>query len=313
MNSYREPMNLTVRHLQMLVAAADLGSFSRAAEQMGISQPAFSEGIRKIEEEVGCRLFNRTTRSFDLTADGRHIVATARELVRDFKLALESIRTGAGSRGRISVAALPSVVASVMPRALRQFAERFPQVDVVIHDVLQERAVAMVLDGIADIGVATSMAKLEGLRFAEVAPDEFLAVFAAGHKLLSRTRVRWRDLAEFPFVALSGLSSIRRVTDAAFLNAEASPVIRCDVEQILSAIALVEADHGVTALPSIARGMFLGRNVAVRPLIDPVGHRRIGIVTLARRQRSPAVLYMAGVLEDCIRTVLAGPLADPGA
>ena len=130
MNSYNEPMNLTVRHLQMLVAAADLGSFSRAAERMRISQPALSEAIRKIEEEIGGRLFDRTTRSLKLTVDGRHIVATARDLVRDFKIALDSIHPGAGSKGPLSIAALPSIVAGVLPFALERFAKQYPDVEV---------------------------------------------------------------------------------------------------------------------------------------------------------------------------------------
>ncbi len=288
----------------MLVAAADLGSFSRAAEHMGISQPAFSEAIRRIEEEVGCRLFNRTTRSLDLTADGRRIVVTARELVRDFKLALETIRADAAGRGRISVAALPSVVASVMPMVLTRFSERFPEVDIAIHDVQQERAVAMVQDGVADIGVTTPMANLDGLSFAEIAPDQFLAVLAASHALRSKARIRWKELAAYPFIALTGLSSIRRVTDGAFINAGVAPRYRCEVEQILSAVALVEVDYGVTVLPSIACAMFRDRNVVMRPMTDPPGQRRIGVITLANRRLSAAGLYMTDVLKECMKGIL---------
>jgi DNA-binding transcriptional LysR family regulator len=69
----------------------------------GISQPAFSEAIRRIREELGVRLFNRTTRSLELTGDGRRILATARELVRDFKLALETIRADAAGRRSVHV------------------------------------------------------------------------------------------------------------------------------------------------------------------------------------------------------------------
>lgn len=310
MNSYIGPINLTIRHLQMLVAAADLGSFSRAAEHMGISQPAFSEGIRNIEEQIGCRLFDRTTRSLELTADGRRIVATARELVRDFKIAIEGIRFGGSNRGPISIAALPSVVAGVMPSALTRFADQFPDIEVVIHDVPQERALAMVRDGIADIGMVNAVAKDDSLRFTDVAPDPFLAVFAKHHKLRTKNRVRWKDLADFPFIALTGLSSIRRVTDAAFVNADVTPKLRCEVEQILSAIALVEADFGVTVLPSISRSMFHARNVAVRPLVEPSSHRRLGIVTLARRRLSPTIRVMIDVLESSMKSALRSKIAD---
>ena len=308
MNSYNEPMNLTVRHLQILVAAADLGSFSRGAERMGISQPAFSEAIRKIEEEIGCRLFDRTTRSLKMTVDGRNIVATARDLVRDFKIALESIRPGAGLKGPLSIAALPSIVAGVLPFALTRFNEQYPDVEVTIHDVPLARALTMVLDGVADIGISTDAVGHEGLRFTEVATDQFFAVVSKRHSLQSKTQVRWKDLAAFPFIAMTGLSSICGVTDAAFIKADATPKKGCEVEQILSAVALVEGGYGVTALPSLARAMFKGRNVAVRPLVDPVGYRRVGIVTLAHRKFLPAGSFMLELLEESLKAVLNKPL-----
>lgn len=305
MHSSDDPINLTVRHFQMLTAAADLGSFSRAAERLGISQPALSEGIRKIETELGCRVFDRTTRSLALTADGRRIVATARELVRDYRLGLEKIRSeGSEGRGSLSVAALPSIVSSVMPTALRRFAARFPDVDVAIHDVPHERATALVVDGLADIGLTIASPKRDQLRFHELGPDPFQVVVAKDHPLQAKDRIRWKDLAEYPFVAMTGLSSIRRVTDAAFVSAEISPKVRCEVEQIPSALALVESGYGVTALPSLAFAMFRARDVFVRPLIAPVRHRRIGLIALAHRRMSASSSYMAEILEKELKLVL---------
>jgi LysR family carnitine catabolism transcriptional activator len=302
-------MNLTVRHLEILAAAADLGSFSRGAERMRISQPAFSEAIRKIEEEIGCRLFDRTTRSLKLTVDGRNIVATARELVRDFRIALDNIRPGADLRGPLSIAGLPSIVAGVLPLVLTRFNVLYPEVEVRIHDVPLARALNMVLDGTADIGLSTDAVGHDGLRFTEIGTDQFFAVVSKRHILQSKAAVRWKDLAEFPFVAMTGLSSIRGVTDAAFIKADVTPKKGCEVEQILSAVALVEGGYGVTALPSLTRAMFKGRNVAVRPLLDPVGHRRIGIVTLARRKFPQAGNAMLELLEESLKTALDKPLS----
>jgi LysR family carnitine catabolism transcriptional activator len=207
----------------------------------------------------------------------------------------------------MSIAALPSIVAGVLPLALERFAKQYPDVEVTIHDVPLARALTMVLDGVADIGISTDAVGHEGLRFTEVATDQFFAVVAKRHSLQSKAQVRWKDLAAFPFIALTGLSSIRRVTDAAFIKADVTPK-GCEVEQILSAVALVEGGYGVTALPSLARAMFKGRNVAVRPLVDPVGHRRVGIVTLAHRKFSPAGSFMLELLEESLKAVLNKPL-----
>ena len=166
----------------------------------------------------------------------------------------------------------------------------------------------MVIDGVADIGISTDAVGREGLRFTEVATDQFFAVVAKRHTLQSRAQIRWKDLAAFPFIAMTGLSSIRHVTDAAFIKADVTPKLGCEVEQILSAVALVEGGYGVTALPSLARAMFKGRNVAVRPLVDPVGHRRVGMVALAHRKFSPAGSFMIELLEESLKVVLNKPL-----
>jgi LysR family carnitine catabolism transcriptional activator len=297
-------MDLTIRHLQMLVAAADLRSFSRAAEQIGISQPAFSEAIRRIEEEIGVRVFHRTTRHLELTPDGRRIITTAQDVVRDFKLALETIRADAAGHGRISVAVLPSLVAAVMPAVLTRFSIQFPNVDVAIHDIQQERIIGMVQDGLADIGIGTQMGARDGLRFSEIGADPFVAVVPPDHPLAAQELVTWQVLASYPFIALTGLSSIRHVADAAFVNADTIPRQRCEVEQILSAVALVEAGYGVTALPASACIMFRGRDVVLRPISNPSSQRRIGLVMLGNRRLTPATSALIEVLRGCLKDLL---------
>src|SRR5262245_7984303 len=129
-------MNLTHRQFEVLIAAADADSFSAAAQRLGISQPSLSESIRRIERELGIRLFDRTTRSVKLSAEGRHVVAVAREIVRDFRRALERLAAHTQeAQGRITVAALPSVACAALPAALGDLRREHPAVEVVIHDV----------------------------------------------------------------------------------------------------------------------------------------------------------------------------------
>src|SRR4029079_10807305 len=102
--------SLTYRQFEILIAAAESESFSAAAHRLGISQPSLSESIRRIEREIGARLFERTTRSLKLTDQGRAAAAVAREAVRDFKRALERLASSTRERqGRITIAALPSI------------------------------------------------------------------------------------------------------------------------------------------------------------------------------------------------------------
>jgi len=298
-------MNLTVRQLETLLAAAEAETFSAAAQRLGISQPALSETIRRLEAETGLLLFERTTRSLALTADGRHAVAVAREAVRDFHAALGSLADRAqGKRGRVTIAALPSVACAVLPAAVRGFRREFPGIEVTVLDVLHERAVAFVADGIADLALTTRPGRLEGLSFAPLGSDGFLLVCPKRHPLLRTKQVAWRDLAAHPFVALARTSSVRRLSDAAFINCGTPVDPAYEVEQIPSAAALVEAGLGVTALPALTLAMIKGRGLATRPLVEPVMRRPIGLLSRPERASSRPMDGLVRQLErSCERSL----------
>ncbi len=294
-------MNLTHRQFEVLIAAAETESFSAAAQRLGISQPSLSESIRRIEREMGVRLFERTTRSMKLTPEGVHAASVAREIVRDFKRALDRLASRGNDRhSRISIAALPSIAGAVLPAAINAFRREHSGVDLALHDIQHERALALVIDGTADVAVTLKPAAHDDLTFTGIGSDIAHLVCRADDPLARQKSVRWRDLSGRPFIGFTQISSVRRITDAAFVHAEIAIEPRYLVEQIPTAVALVEAGLGVTALPSLTFSMFKGRNLAVRPLVQPHLRRNVGFVTFAGR-RLPA---FTDVLMQAIRREL---------
>jgi len=298
-------MNLTLRQMEILVAAADAVTFSTAAVRLGISQPSLSESIKRIERELGLAVFERTTRSLRLTEGGRRAAGIAREVVQDFHRALERLSAGT-SPGRIAVAALPSIACAAMPRALAAFSRAHPAVDVELHDVQHERAMALLRDGMADIAVTLKPAPAEDLAFDGIAFDTAYLVCRRDHELARRKRVRWADLAGHPFVGITRISSVRRLTDAAFVYGDLAVEPRYEVEQVPSAIALVEAGLGVTALPSLTFAMFKGRDLAVRPLSHPAMRRHVGFVTRRQRQLPAFAVDLKNAIREHIDRALKG-------
>jgi LysR family carnitine catabolism transcriptional activator len=297
-------MYLTIRQLEILAAAAEADTFTAAAIRLGISQPSLSESIRRIETELGVRLFDRTTRSLVLTADGRHAAGIAREAVRDFRLALDSIGHRAqGRRGRITIAALPSIACAVLPAAVREFLSHFPGIEVHVQDVLHERAVSAVADGIADLALTIRPGRLENLHFEEMGSDTLQLVCRGDHPLSSRRQVDWRDLADYPFVALARTSSVRRLTDAAFVNKAVAIEPTYELEQIPSVAALVDAGLGITVLPALTLAMFKGTDLVARPLSKPTMRRHIGTVTLANRPQTEPFTALLGDLRRSFNRV----------
>jgi LysR family transcriptional regulator, carnitine catabolism transcriptional activator len=300
-------MKLTFRQFEILLAAAEAESFSDAAQRLKISQPSLSESIRRIEQELGARLFDRTTRSLRLTAHGRHAATVAREAVRDFRRSLDRLAQ-AGRQERITVAALPSIVCSVLPVALQAFARDRSAVDIGLHDVQHERAVGLVMDGVADIAVTIKPAQREDLHFQEVTSDLAHLVCRKDDPLARRKQVRWQELDGRPFIGITRTSSVRRLTDAAFVQAETALAPRFELEQILSAIAMVEAGFGITALPSFTFAMFKGRDLVVRPLVEPRVRRNVGFVTHAARTLPPhAEALMRAIRASLLRVTKSAP------
>ena len=298
-------MNLTMRQFEILATAVDAATFSAAAKVAGISQPALSEAIRRIESALNQTLFERTTRSLRLTDAGRRAGAIAREAVQDFRRASERMAASTdGSRGRVALAALPSIACAALPRALALFARDYPDVDIELHDVQHERAMTLVRDGIVDVAVTLKPGRTAGLKFEGVTSDTAHLVCPRNHALARHKTVRWRDLANYPFIGITRISSVRRLTDAAFVHGAVAMEPRYEVEQVPSAIALVEAGLGVTALPSLTFAMFKGRNLAMRPLIEPVMRRNVGFVT---RDQRPLPAF-AETLKQAIREQLKNEL-----
>lgn len=280
-------MKLTFRQLEVFAATSRAPSFSEAAKRLGVAQPSVSAAVRKIESDLGVRLFDRTTRSLKLTPEGRALAAVAEDLVRDVETALESIgqRLG-GRRGRIAIAALPSIAASLLPDVLRDFAHDFPGIEIGVWDVLHDRAVSMLHDGVVDFAVTTQPASFAGLRFETLGSDEFHLVCRPDHPLAGQGSISWRNLAKYPFVAMAPTTSVRRFTDAAFMDNGLVIQPRYEVEQVPSAAALVAAGLGITALPILAMALFDKSRLASRPLRAPAIRRSIGILTVEDRPLS---------------------------
>lgn len=295
-------INLSLRQLEIFAATAKAGNFSAAARTLSLSQPALSIAIAKIEAELKLQLFERSGRGVALTADGRHLAAVAEDLLRDVKLSLQAVAArSSGLHARLTIAVLPSIATSVLPRALSALQKRYPLVDIAICDVMHDRAVRMVADGIADFAVTTRIAESDALSYEEIGADEVHLVCRRDHALgKARTPLPWSALRGHAFVAMAGSTSVRRLADAVLLQADFATQPRYEVEQIASAIALVSAGLGVTALPALTFTMFSNRNLVTRRLKEPYLHRQLGFLTLKGRRLTTVAEEFRGAIRTAM-------------
>src|SRR5688572_32817227 len=167
-------MNLGLRELHAFLVLAEQRSFTRAAALCHLSQPAFSALVRALEHTVGARLFDRTTRSVELTAEGRVLIEPARRMLRDADAMLADVRDHAARRrGRVAIALLPSLAAGWLPPLLADFHARHPGIELDVADVLSHACIERVRGGSADFAIASTRADSAELVTEDFCSDRF--------------------------------------------------------------------------------------------------------------------------------------------
>src|SRR5690349_19354083 len=137
-------MNISLRQLRAFVSVGRLASFTRAAEALNATQPALSAQIRELEEALGVKLFDRSTRSVALTQAGEDLMPSVDTVLADLTSVVERARDVAKRNvGRVTIAALPSLAATLVPAVIARMRDEHPGIVIVVRDALAERAVAL--------------------------------------------------------------------------------------------------------------------------------------------------------------------------
>lgn len=282
-------INFDLNDLQAFRAVAELGSFRKAAEAVSISQPALSRRIDKLEEALGVRLFERTTRSVALTTVGRVFAQSAEQLLDDLDVALLGIRDVSSSRlGHVTIACVPSVAYYFLPNVIANYRRRFPRIRVRLLDASANEVLGAVISGEADFGVSFIGSQEPEIEFKLLLQDRFVAACRRDHPLASKKRVTWSELYEHEYVSVGKTSGNRLLLDQALSAVAPSAPSVCETRHVTTMLGLVEAGLGVAAVPSMAMPGANHPILTSVPLVDPVVKRRVGIVRRRGRQLTPA-------------------------
>ena len=264
---------MNLMHWRLVVAVADHGNITRAAERVGMTQSGASQALALMEETLGVQLFSRESRQTLPTAIGLPVIEQARLMLG----ALETIRQTVDSvrpmlRGTIRLASFPMVLASFLPPLLRQFNRLYPGIEVVALEVSDDEVETLLAAGLVDVGVVLNPAPERNA--GPLGRDEWVAVVPAGHPLALRgieQGVSLQELTALPFVLATGGCS----TNARSLAAEAGlqlEDVRVEVREWSSAFTLVRENLGVTLVPEMTlpaerQGL---RVIALQPRIERV-------------------------------------------
>ena len=296
-------MDVSIRQARALVSVVRLGSFTRAARALGVSQPTLTVQLRGLEEALGLSLLDRGVRGSVPTAEGLRLAEAFGRLVGDFDLLVTEAREVAGRRaGLVRLAALPSVGTTVLPEALARLAAASPGIRVLIRDAVAHRIAALVKAGEVELAIGTDMGPEPELQAEPLLRDRMVAVLPASHPLCRAGTLSPAAVAAEALILTDPQSSVRMLVDRAFAARGLSAVPRYEVTYMSTAIGLVRAGLGVAVLPSSAVGANLGPAMRAAPIDAPELEREVLLIRRAGRSLSPA----AQALADALRAVVGG-------
>jgi DNA-binding transcriptional LysR family regulator len=291
-------MKFNLSDLEAFVAVADLASFRRAAEAVHLSQPALSRRVGKLEEALGVRLFDRTTRTVSLTAVGREFAGKARSLLDELEHSLLALGDVAATRaGEVTVACVPSAVYYYLPAVIRRYHERFPRVRVRIIDDSANTVLAAVTRGEADFGLNFIGTQDPDIDFEPILREPFVAACRRDHPLARKRHVTWAELGAHDFMTVSKTSGNRLLIDLALAELAERPRWFYEVRHVSTLLGLVEAGLGVAAVPRLAMPPAGHATLVTVPLVAPVVTRTLGLIRRHGRTLSPAARELYTLLE----------------
>lgn len=292
-------MNIGVRHLRAVVAVADRASFSAAANDLLVAQSALSRTVLDVEHRVGTKLFERTTRSVRLTRDGEEFVVLARQVLAEFDGAMAHFGGYlSGARGSVSVAALPSLAATLLPQVLAAFRSASPEVTISVADALSGEVLDQVVSGKVDMAVTVALEVPPRLQSTRIATDRFACVFPEGHPYSERRRLTWADLEGEPFVAFDRASSIRDYADRTLDDLGITTGPMTEARNIGAVAGLVAAGLGVSVVPGLVLPMMRFAGVRHRVLGNPVVDRDIRLIRDPLRPMAPAAAGLVTIFDQ---------------
>lgn len=272
---------MEIRQLRAAIMIARRLSFTAAAEELAVAQPALSQQIAALERELGVRLFERTNRRVALTDAGRAFVARAARIIADLEAAAEEMTAYAGGlRGRVLVGTYQSFSEHLLPKLLGRFHAEQPGIEVAMREGMADELLARLAAGTIDVFVG----HLAGARLAPdfrsepLYEDELVVAVAARHPLALRSNVRIDELRDEPFVIFRPGSASTHLLNQLAHEAGFEPRVAFESEDSLTVRSLVAEGLGIALYPRMI-GNTPGPNVALLSVVPQRIMRTMSLVT----------------------------------
>lgn len=266
--------------VEAFLAVAERGSFHGAAERLNLSQAALSHRMKRLEHDLGVRLFLRSTRRVALTPAGLELLPKARLMIETLSDAYESLRAQGRDRpSRLVIGCLPTIATYCLPRVLKTFSDRHPGLDVHVRDVSAGEIAELVQTGEAEFGVTVVSANRWDLETKALMREPYVLLCPRRHPLARRASVGWRELEGVPLVRISARAANRAIIDDALGARREFMRWAYEAQHVATAASMVIAGLALTVVPRLAFDAANSRELAAVPIVNPAVARTVGVVT----------------------------------
>ena len=244
---------LAIRHLRYFLAVAEAGSFSRAADRLGISQPSVSQQMRDLEASLRVSLFQRRGKRILLTPSGLIFQQHARAVLRQLETFLEDLNHGSEElRGSLHLGVIPALNVPLVPELLGLFSAAHPGVSLVVEEISSTEIETALEEGRMDVGLGFLTRHSPNLHYEPLCGDEFALIVPEGHRWAKRRIVDLADLHQERLVQLPDSFVMRRMTDEICRKHQVRPRTVAEINSIETLLRSLAPLHSATLIPKIA-------------------------------------------------------------
>jgi LysR family transcriptional regulator, transcription activator of glutamate synthase operon len=291
---------MELRQLRYLVALAEEQSFTRAAEREHIAQPALSQQIQKLEQEVGLALVERTTRRVSITDAGELLVARARRVLAELYSANEELLSLRGMlSGRVTVGAMHTMGPIDISLVLAEFHERHPEVELTVREDFSDSLAEMLRVDEIDLAFLSVTGRIEstGLALHQLIAEELVALLPLNHPLADRESIKMIDLRGEQFISFREGARLRELLVRAAAEVGFTPDIRLESNEARRIRSLVSRGLGVAIMPR-SDPEVPGMPIATARLTNPSLARDITLAWRDGRRHPPAVAEFLAITRE---------------
>lgn len=294
-------MEPNLRQLQAFVHVYHLGSLTRTAERMHVTQAAVSVLIRQLEDTLGVRLFDRTSRALKPTLAAQEMLPIAERMLSD----LDNLKAGARglaqrTHGEVRFGVTSAVACTLMPAMLKTFRERYPGIKLVMRDLPPDQLVTPVSREEVEFSIGTPDDQPDDIVLTTLLQDYLSVICCSDSPLASRDVVGWSDIKTLETITVRHGNRIRALVEDAMAQIGETFEPTYEVSFLTTALAMTAQGLAVSVLPSYLVGAFQYRNLVAKRLTDPVVARNLYLITKQGRSLSAAASAFVELLKESI-------------